>query len=191
MAELSKLSRIVRIAIDVQHIGKSAYSRGIGASYNGNLEAEIVMDYATKLYWRLYYANLYPTLLTYGKYIDRHTWMENQGFDLYLACHVNAGGGSYSLVEIKDNPSVDVLHLARDVSSSLFKILGTSRPSTWVIDKDSRGWSCFADVTCPALILEPFFIDDPKFADTSGIPSKIALAIEHTILAHNESLEHQ
>lgn len=182
------MERISKIAIDVQHIGKSAHSRSIGAKFEDNLEAKITMDYATKLYWRLYDIDLHPVLLTYGSYISRHIWMCNYEFDLYLACHVNAGGGDYSLVMIKENPRQDVLHFARDMSASFHRILGTSKPSHWTIGEKDRGFMCIERVRCPAFILEPFFIDDPKFVDISGIPSKVALAIEHVILAHNESL---
>jgi N-acetylmuramoyl-L-alanine amidase len=85
--------------------------------------------------------------------------------DFYLAGHLNAGGGDYALIEY--NPS--------NTAEAAARILGINLVSAFKpiiheykihpFAKGERGYICLAGVKCPAVLLEPCFIDNPKEAE--------------------------
>ncbi len=89
---------IKRISIDVQHMGKPTNPADRGASYGKYQEANLVLKYASLAFQELTAKGYEAFLITSGTYTERHDWINRHGIDLYLACHLNAGGGRYSLV---------------------------------------------------------------------------------------------
>lgn len=171
-----------KIAIDVQHSGRAFPHQGDrGARFTlpdrtHTWEAELARKYADgMLAWLLAVGQLARTNepasgFLVGPYSRRARQAQEWGATLYLACHVNAGGGRYPLVGFVRRGDQDILpasiaaRIGTDVLGRLrseFSCLrggelrrygyltlggGTIRPAT--------------ELGIPALLIEPFFGDE-------------------------------
>ena len=171
-----------RVAIDVQHMGKPHKPLDRGASYQGYQEADLVLKYATLTFQELTRKGYEAFLITSGSYTERHDWINKHGIDLYLACHLNAGGGSYSLVEYCWNAGEKTKKLAHIMADNFKNTLGTSAAKVWEIAKGGRGESCIKNTRPSALLLEPVFLDVRSHLHIATVqPELIARAIAKTI----------
>jgi len=175
-----------RIGIDVQHLGKVNKPFDRGASHGGYNEADLVLKYATLTFQELTRQGYEVFLITSGTYAERHDWINRHGIDLYLACHLNAGGGRYSLVEYYHDAGQRTREIARIMADNFRTILGTSAAKIWEIPKDGRGAACLKGTRPSALLLEPLFIDNEAHLSIAvNKPELIANTIIKTVESYN------
>jgi N-acetylmuramoyl-L-alanine amidase len=165
----------LRLAVDVQHLYKPApHDRDRGAVFTlpGGLtvaEAQLATLYAQALIMWLHargamvLANAPAVGQLMGSYNHRNLEAFKWGAHAYLACHVNAGGGGYALSEYVAGTSGGALAMAinHSLADNLAEITSAqSGPLTSV----QRGFVCIGefDRSRPAVILEPFFGDNPR-----------------------------
>jgi hypothetical protein len=118
------------VILDWQHHGKPGKDDR-GATYEGLEETALSHGYIQAACDALEVAGVPTLVLGYGWYSARHTYAREAakavvGKCVYVACHVNAGGGSYGLV-CYDKRSGAGKHLSDAVSSELGKLVGKSR----------------------------------------------------------------
>jgi N-acetylmuramoyl-L-alanine amidase len=185
----------MRICLDVQHGGKPNRSHDRGAEYLNYKETYLVLDYAVKTYRYLSEHTSHDVfLITSGSYGERHWWVNRHNMDVYLACHVNSCpnlGGDYSLVEYfvsqKDNEYTR--ELSNIFAGNFKEFLPVDRSLVKMIDARNRGSYCIRGVNCPAIILEPLFINNPIHLDFAlNYSYKIAGSICKSILEYDEYL---
>ena len=175
-----------RVVLDVQHLGKPNKPADRGASYGGYQEADLVLKYATLAFQELTARGYETFLITSGTYAERHAWVNKHGIDLYLACHLNAGGGSYSLVEFYYDAGRRTREIAKIMADNFKAILGTSDGKVWEIAKDGRGAVCLKNTRPSAMLLEPLFIDNEKHLQIAvENPELIAKAMVETIVGYS------
>ena len=105
---------------------------------------------------------------------------------MYLACHLNAGGGRYSLVEHYYNARQRTRKIAGIMAENFKAILGTSAAKVWEIPKDGRGGACLKNTRPSALLLEPLFIDNEEHLRIAAQkPELIAKAIVRSVVDAN------
>ncbi len=142
----------------------------------------MVLKYATLTFQELTAKGYEAFLITSGSYSERHDWVNRHGIDLYLACHLNAGGGRYSLVEHYFDAGQKTRQLAQIMADNFKNVLGTSAAKVWEIAKDGRGATCLQNTRPSALLLEPLFIDNEDHLDIAvNKAGLIARAIIKTI----------
>lgn len=169
----------LKVVVDVQHL----YRTGLHARDRGAIftlpdrtrvaEASLATSYAFALCETLSTAG--ASVLTndplrsilVGPYSARHTAAMAWKANLYLACHVNAGGGRYArLVGLAESPAA---LLAATPAGQIGKQLTDTFPGTirsadpHPLVAGDRGAVCVRGILPPAaaLILEPFFGDTP------------------------------
>jgi len=160
----------LHVAVDVQHIYRPAKPADRGAEFllaTGHkiTEAEIATSYAQGLAGWLaargasVLTNNPATATMVGPYSRRNLEAAKASCDLYLACHVNAGRGSYATVEYMaksaSRPAAEAIALA------LLQDVPEIRSHRLVqLAHGERGAVCIEAFTvAPALLLEPFFGD--------------------------------
>lgn len=170
----------LRVALDVQHL----YRSGIHAGDRG---ARFVTS-AGRTVWEADYSLAYAqaaglelvglghdVLLNAdgtawgsrfrGPYSVRQQIARAWRADVYIACHVNAGGGSYGRVSWPaDSPMRGRCRVVAAVLQQAVAAWGTRRVETLPIGTGERGHVCVAAVPIVplgAVLLEPFFGDDP------------------------------
>lgn len=168
----------LRVAVDVQH----AYRSGIHAGDRGTQytlesggkvwESDCALHYAQALSSALrdlgatVWSNDPAQAMLVGPYSTRQAQAMNLGANCYLACHLNAGGGSYTLTEYDGGStwrSWEIglgTRIAGELKTSFPEI---TSPIVRELARIDRGWVCVSGfVRGPALILEPLFGDNPK-----------------------------
>lgn len=164
----------LRAVVDVQHLyrtGLHAHDRGtVYALANGThiAEADAAIIYAAALTAWLkargasVLTNDPVTGALTGPYSRRNLLACQWGADCYLACHLNAGGGSYAALEYMAGTSGDALasSIGRQIVND-FPLIGRSR--SLALNHGQRGAVCIEGVLGhrAAVILEPFFGDTP------------------------------
>jgi N-acetylmuramoyl-L-alanine amidase len=160
-----------KVVVDVQHLyreGPHAGDRGAVFALRGGgtvTEGECAIHYAQAAVSALrdrgatVHTNNVSAHVLVGPYSRRQSQAMVMGADLYLACHVNAGGGAYAAVEYLDRPECS------DVAKAVLSELKGSIPElvltrTTVLAPGARGAVCLQGFTSgPAVLLEPFFGD--------------------------------
>ncbi len=176
-----------RIVLDVQHIGQPQKPMDRGACYKEFREADLTLKYAALAFQQLTGLGYETFLVTSGTYQERHEWINRHDIELYLACHLNAGGGRYSLVEYCYNARQPTREIAKIMADSFKSSLGTSEGKVIEIPKGGRGEICIENTRPSALILEPMFIDnDTHLRIAVEKPEAIAMAIVETVKSYNE-----
>jgi len=96
-----------------------------------------------------------------GRYSDRAAWARAHQVDIYIACHVNAGGGNGSRTYSADHGQMGPV----DTESAVLALtisdnLGDGRRGV-TLHRGERGWPCIGLVPSPilAVMVEPFFGD--------------------------------
>jgi N-acetylmuramoyl-L-alanine amidase len=164
----------LRVAVDVQHLYKTSNPLDRGASFElvGGLhldEAQAVTTYAQALCaWLtargaavLTNHPAVPELV--GSYYRRLKEAEKWPADAYLACHLDAGNGSYALVEYVAGSAG--LPLATRIGSRLTDDFPEILSSKAVaLTRQARGFACIDGFPTDraAVLVEPFFGDNPR-----------------------------
>lgn len=176
-----------KIVLDVQHIHKPVIDHG--ACFNGRTEVWESLAYAriakTMLEeegFEVYMTDQTQGILV-GSYVLRHKWANENRIDLYFACHVNAGGGNYALVETVEGAYIRTELCAEFCAKEFGKAVGVDH-RLFKLSKSMRGYSCISNLSASALLLEPYFIDNPAHRHE---PEKIAQAIFDTAVFFEDS----
>jgi len=164
---------IPRVVVDVQHAfrgGRHANDRGAVFVRSNGLkvsEVDLALEYAKAIADELrsrgraeVLVNNPSTGLFCGPYQRRQESANRMGAAAYLACHVNAGRGSYARIGFTAARSIG---LANEIRGSIEDWFGDTLSSVQVkpIAQTDRGSVCVRFATCPAVLLEPFFGDNP------------------------------
>jgi N-acetylmuramoyl-L-alanine amidase len=174
LAKRTRLERF-RAVVDVQHLYKLDRPDDRGARFelaNGThlWEADAAMLYAQAMVsWfkergAVVLTNDPSTGTLVGSYGRRNRAANAWGASVYLACHLNAGGGNYALAEYPAGYPGSTL--ARMITAQLTSDFHDLIPSTnqFPLAKGQRGHVCVGEVSSAigAVLLEPFFGDHPK-----------------------------
>lgn len=183
----------LRVAVDVQHLWKPPpHDRDRGARYtlaNGTHwnETDAALAYAQALVTGLrgrgarVLTNLTGGAMT-GYYTARNTVAQQWGVNAYLACHVNAGGGGYTLTEHL-GPGEELA--ARIANRLVLDFPALTRAEVRTLHVGERGAICIdhCGAAVAAVILEPFFGDAPIHQSMlsaprlAGLGESIAVAV--------------
>lgn len=187
------------VAIDVQHL----YRTGLHARDRGTrfrlqdgrtiYEADAVVSYAQAL--GLWLTEAGATVITndpvrgrmVGPYSRRQREARTRGCELYLACHLNAGGGNYSRVEMMSGlpaqTQAQALACGRWIQGSLAYLTELRTQQTAFLRHGDRGAVCIegCGLALPALLLEPFFGDTPRH---QALLSSERLAVVGQLIGH-------
>lgn len=159
----------MRVAIDLQHAGKPSRPDDRGASAFGVEEVSLTrlhLDGADRELRRLGHQVL-P--LSDGEYADRWARADAWRADVYVALHVNAGGGARGEV-FHDYRSTHGPALAEAVAAALHDALRwpcAARPCRPDDDGQPRdedyqeAYGCIRGVRAVAILVEPGFLDGP------------------------------
>lgn len=187
------------IILDVQHMGKpkSPFSRG-GKNDDGDYESDLALKYAICIRERFLVAGYKTFLMTHGSYQERHAWANrycDPKTSLYLACHINSGGGRYPLVEYTVSAMPQTKKLAKLIANKFTEKLTPLETDpaypyfdpaqAWELTPTSRGWVCIAQTIMSALILEPLFIDNPQHLEVAKKPFAVARAVFEAVEEFN------
>ncbi len=167
----------LHVAVDVQHLYRPAKPADRGAEFVLNTghkitEAEIATGYAQALASWLrergaaVLTNNPATNTLVGPYSRRNLEAVRSSCDVYLACHVNAGGGNYGALEFMassaSRPLADAIGIAL-----VARVPEIPRVRQVQLSHGQRGAVCIERFTGgPALLLEPFFGD---YAPAQGL----------------------
>jgi len=163
----------LRAVVDVQHLYRPKKPRDQGSVYTllggtRTTEASAVLIYAAALTTYLtehggqVLTNDWTHGILVGPYSARHVAVNAWGAHVYLACHLNAGGGSYALVEYMTGSEGKLL--ASAIGQSLTETFPEIREHrTQALASTDRGAVCIERVATPtvAVLSEPFFGDNP------------------------------
>ena len=164
----------MRIAVDVQHRGKPTSLNDRGAvNSDGVEEVTVTSLIADALDACLRKQGHQVMTGMAGDYSDRHKFVNLTSMEFYFALHMNSGINKkrdYGLV-LYDYRSTKGKDAADKLATELTKALGyevrsvSCRPDTNSIARDgdyTEAFNCIAGVRCPALCLEPGFMDGLK-----------------------------
>jgi len=177
----------LRIAVDVQHLYRANKPNDRGAvftlpDHTRTNEADAALIYAAALTSWLRergasaLTNDVARQILVGPYSWRHRAVSEWRAHAYLACHLNAGRGSYSLME----------HMSLTRGAELAALIGprlmlafpgiTASKVRALSDKD-RGAVCIRGVpgSIAAVLCEPFFGDWPGHQSLLSAPKLVAL----------------
>lgn len=178
------------VILDRQHRGRASKPKDAGAAFGGLVEADLVERYIAVAAAELRRLGHRVELLVDGEYGDRHRRANELARSsaersAYVACHVNAGGGRYALVE-HDARSKGGKAAAVVVADELTRLLAPEVNGGKVVplDAGTRGFSCIDGIYAGpgqlcAVLFEPGFIDTPSHAalwTTAGL-SRVGLAL--------------
>lgn len=174
------------VILDRQHAGKRSSPADVGACYDldgdgvkaetGEREIDLTLGYGERAAQALEQVGVQVVRLGWpdyvGSYDERHAQAigharsNKEGRCLYVALHVNAGGGDYGLVEY-DERSGRGGAAASTLCRALTTLPELSRGKTNALDSTERGWACIDGLySGPAnlcgVIYEPGFIDQAK-----------------------------
>jgi N-acetylmuramoyl-L-alanine amidase len=184
------------VIFDVQHQSKITRPRDRGAIFENYKESDLVFNYVLKATKYLYENTVHNTfIMSYGNYYTRHWLVNKHNPSVYLACHLNSclnGVGKYSLVEYLTSQAENenTKKLAELFSDNFKELLPVEKSIIKVINNNNRGHYCLKNVKCPAVILEPLFINNPEHLDfILNNDYKIAGAIAKSVLEYGKYLE--
>ena len=162
------------VLLDRQHLGKPSKPGDHGAVHGALRETDLTDGYIAAASAALRARGHVVAVLTEGEYGQRHAEAiarakAHPGMAAaYLACHVNAGGGTYALVE-HDARSAGGKRLADALAAGFAVLPGVSRGKVIALHAGECGWVCLDGIyagpsTLSAALLEPGFIDVPAHA---------------------------
>jgi hypothetical protein len=179
MAERTSLEGL-RVVVDVQHLYRSSHPNDRGTLFtleDGThvWEADAALVYADAIGDYLE-ARSVPVLrndpirgILVGFYSARNQAAAAWQATAYLACHLNAGHGAYSLLEVMEGRD-DTLALS--IGQMLVTIPELQRfERRWLTTPD-RGSVCirFVKESIPTVLCEPFFGDQPAHQPLLSFP---------------------
>lgn len=169
-----------RVLISPGHYGKP--TRDAGAVGVLGEERLLVLRYAVPMALALEAFGWETFITAAGTYIERQAEANRLGVDLFLAPHVNAGGGNYGAVLFDDRSKVGP-HLAQAIAGEL----GSMWPfphKTWGVGPGDRGFGILDRTKAVALILEPFFTDTKSHVSWAQDLGLEALGEDYALAIH-------
>lgn len=180
----------MRVILDRQHRGRASKPKDAGTAFNGNVEADLVERYIAVAVQELRRLGHRVDVMLDGEYGQRHVAAiaiakVSAEPVLYVACHVNAGGGRYALVEHdarSKGGAAAAAVVAREFASRLTPEVNTGK--VVALSAADRGFSCIDGIyagpaNLSAVLFEPGFIDSSQHAGlwtTAGL-SRIGVAL--------------
>jgi len=156
------------VFLDRQHHGKPKRWDDCGASNDGVHETWLTAQYIHHCEWKLREAGIDVCVLSDGWYSDRHDrvnkYAQGHQKSVYVACHINAGGGDYGAT-FYDHRSSSGRDLAQHINARLHQWCDPLHNKTKSIAASPNDWTKHAyntikGVGAPvAICFEPFFID--------------------------------
>lgn len=174
----------MRIVLDYQHINKPNHPKDRGARMSDNVsEVDLVIKYMNQLRMILEDNGHEVFFGLSGSYPERHKFVNDViRPDLYLAGHLNAGGGRYALVELDHRARRKTIQIAKLIAEEFIIKLPVSKCTSKFLKPDDRGFTCIGGVNCSAIILEPLFLDNDEHSKVlNEYPGNIAIAIARGI----------
>jgi N-acetylmuramoyl-L-alanine amidase len=177
----------LRVAVDVQHLYKTDAPQDRGAIFElpGGFrvaEAQAATTYAQAcVAWlsargATVLTNHLARLELIGSYYRRLKQAEKWGARAYLACHINAGRGSYAALEYPQGAAGIALstRIGLSLTDGIKEIL--SYKSVPLGPKD-RGFACIGSFPTDraAVLVEPFFGDNPRQQGLLSTPRLVEL----------------
>lgn len=171
------------IALSIDHAGKPNHPADRGAvAADGTTEVDLTRRYVAAADRELRRLGHDCIVLSDGAYADRWKRADSYRADVYVACHVDAGGGDRGTVYY-DARSKRGAALAEAVASIL------SRTVPWPCKAapcgpGSRPYTCIGGVRAVALVLEPGYLDCPVEAHLRALlddPEVIGVALARGI----------
>ncbi len=160
------------IILDVAHAGKPSKPQDRGCHHDGIYESDVALQYVLFIRERFFVSDYKVFLITSGEYTERRLWANKNcpaATSLYLSCHLNAGNGRYSLVEYHHDARDQTKRLAEYIATEFHQILNTEYPDMSYapggvrgIERFGRGSICLRNTRMSALLIEPFFLDNPE-----------------------------
>lgn len=192
------------IILSVGHMGKPPGPNRLdnpfdrGASINGIYESDLALRYAIFIRERFFVRGYKTFLITHGSYYERHLWANRNcpaKSSLYLSCHLNAGEGRYSLTEHYYDASDQTKQIAENIATQFHQVLGTEYPDMSFapggvreIPKCWRGSVCLENTAMSALLIEPFFLDNPEHLNKYYKRlSDVAMAVYNGVVEFNQN----
>lgn len=165
------------ILLDRQHAGKPD-KQDHGAVYGDLVETTLTLGYGELLLAKLRAKG--HTVICYGwpGFVGSYSQRQAMAVEVakahplercvYVALHVNAGGGTYALVEY-DARSAGGAKVARALAASLDGLAEVSAGKVAGMDSDTRGFVCLSGIYAGpsnlcGVLAEPGFIDADKHA---------------------------
>lgn len=161
------------IVLDRQHVGKPGKNdTGAWGDFDKDgqhdvVESEAIITayygFACEVKLRTLGHNV--IVISDGPYADRHERAKRYKADVYVALHLNAGGGDYSLV-LHDHRSANGVKLAKHISDAFAKLYPKMRHRVDPTGPNTafpRGFPCISGVfdgKPVAALVEPLFIDN-------------------------------
>lgn len=172
------------VAVDVQHLYRQHMPGDRGATFtlaNGTHtdEATATLAYGAALASTL--GELGARVLTNrnglpeGPYSVRQRAARDAGALVYLACHVNAGGGDSGLVEYMEGSAMS-RRLADTIALALCPP-PFPKCSARPLERGQRGAVCIEGHPGASVLLEPFFGDNPRHQYLFAAPSLANLGV--------------
>lgn len=162
----------MKVALDVQHLYRPNHPHDQGSVYTLAGGFTITEAHCTNIYAGAIHEFLSSwgaTVLVndpvrgtlIGYYSQRNREASLWGADLYLACHLNAGHGTYAAIEMMAGRRDDRLcaYIGSELKATA-KEITDARPV--MLGHGDRGAVCIEACACPAAIVEPFFGDSPS-----------------------------
>lgn len=184
------------VILDVQHMGQPHKPFARGAQTDGKYEADLALRYAICTRERFLLAGYKTFLVCHGAYEERHFWANvscNTRTSLYVACHLNAGGGKYPLVEYYCDAGERTRRIAKFIAFKFSDKLVSpneascfSQAQVWQIAHKARGWVCLSGTKMSAVLVEPLFVDNPAHMKIAEKPFVIASAIFEAVEEFNK-----
>ena len=178
------------IILDRQHRGRASKPKDAGAAFKGYVEADLVERYIAVATQELKRLGHRVEVLLSGEYGSRHVEAialakASKERCLYVACHVNAGGGRYALVEHDSRSkggAAAAAIVAREFALRLAPEVNTGK--VVALGSADRGFACIDGIyagpaNLSAVLFEPGFIDSSQHAGlwtTAGL-SRIGVAL--------------
>ena len=183
----------MRIGITVGHTGRPHKQfKDLGAAKAPLVEVYVVRQYVAALERALHRLGCEVVVLSDGEYSDQWKRVDSYNCDVYLNCHMNAGGGDRGEF-FYDHRSTRGKALAEKIVSEL-KTKWPNRAVACRPDDDgeprdedySEAYGCICGVKAVALVVEGYFIDGPRISEfVSGIEAwaeSVAQALKKSAL---------
>jgi N-acetylmuramoyl-L-alanine amidase len=160
------------VACNIGHAGRPSRWADRGAAFEGREETSIVRAYLDAADRELRRLGHRCVLLSDGEYSAQWKRADDYGADVYLAGHVNGGGGDRGEV-FYDHRSARGKALAESIAKALDEVCPwpvvakPCRPDDDGEPRDedySEAFNCIKGVRAVAVLIEAYFIDGPQRA---------------------------
>ena len=174
------------IVLERGHASAVSYpTRGVRAP-DGRYERDLVRAYMAVAEDKLHELGHVVHIVSHGPYRRRWAFAGEASADLYVACHLNAGGGNAALVGY-DHRSAMGRRAAEMLRMELHAMPGIARSLSLACNPGGgdHDWSAmyhcisgvYAAAPGPGVCLEPAHVDQPAHLALLDEPSHIGLAL--------------